>query len=99
MRIRVRNAVAARPSAPAPAKPKPAATVKQDDYFWGKLKPSGMKEGDKVMPGLVKKAVDEGLLDLAEDQGFVTIGGDTYVVEKKKKVANPPGLRMPPRAD
>ena len=92
LRNRVRAHVALRPAAPAPPAPKPAPAVnKQEDYFWGKQKPMGMKEGDKVMPGVVKKAVEEGLLDLADEQGFVAIGSDTYIVTKKKKVNNPPG--------
>ena len=88
-RARVRPVVNAR-LAPAPPAPKPtAAPAKPEEFFWGKVKPAGMKEGDKVMPGVIKKAVDEDLLDLADEQGFVAIGGDTYVVEKKETSAPP----------
>ena len=89
LRNRVRAQVALRPAAPKPA-PKPAATTKQEEYFWGKQKPAGMKEGDKVMPGVIKKAISDGLLEKDDDPGFVAIGGDMYIVTKKK-VANPPG--------
>ena len=88
LRNRVRAQVALRPAAPTPA-PKPTA-AKQEEYFWGKQKPMGMKEGDKVMPGVIKKAISEGLLDKDDDPGFVAIGGDMYIVTKKKKVDNPP---------
>ena len=89
LRNRVRAQVALRPAAPKPV-PKPAATAKQDEYFWGKQKPAGMKEGDKVMPGVIKKAMSEGLLDKDDDPGFVAVGGDMYIVTKKKKVDTPP---------
>ena len=89
LRNRVRAQVALRPAAPTPA-PKPAATAKQEEYFWGKQKPAGMKEGDKVMPGVIKKAMSEGLLDKDDDPGFVAVGGDMYIVTKKKKVDTPP---------
>ena len=92
LRNRVRAQVALRPAAVPPA-PKPAdpKQAKQDEYFWGKQKPAGMKEGDKVMPGVIKKAMAEGLLDKDDDPGFVAIGGDMYIVTKKKKVDNLPG--------
>ena len=90
LRNRVRAQVALRPVAPTPA-PKPAdKSKKEDEYFWGEKKPAGMKEGDKVMPGVIKKAMAEGLLDKEDDPGFVAVGGDMYIVTKKKKV-DPPG--------
>ena len=91
LRNRVRAQVALRPATPTPA-PKPAAaTAKQEEYYWGPQKPTGMKEGDKVMPGVIKKAMAEGLLDKDDDPGVVAVGGDMYIVTKKKKVDNPPG--------
>ena len=91
LRNRVRAQVALRPAVPTPA-PKPAGTANtnKDEYFWGKQKPAGMKEGDKVMPGVIKKAMADGLLDKDDDPGFVAIGGDMYIVTKKKKVDAPP---------
>ena len=91
LRNRVRAQVALRPAVPTPA-PRPAATTttSKDEYFWGKQKPAGMKEGDKVMPGVIKKAMADGLLDKDDDPGFVAIGGDMYIVTKKKKVDVPP---------
>ena len=91
LRNRVRAQVALRPAVPTPA-PKPAGTANtnKDEYYWGKQKPAGMKEGDKVMPGVIKKAMADGLLDKDDDPGFVAIGGDMYIVTKKKKVDVPP---------
>ena len=80
MRQRVTAAMHARPAPPLPPKP---AQKKTDEYVWGKEKPAGMKEGETVLPGLVKKAIDEALLVEGDDRGLVTLGGSTYIVEKK----------------
>ena len=87
MRQRVTAAMHARPAPQLP--PKPAAQAKTDEYVWGKEKPAGFKEGEAVLPALVKKAVAEALLVEGDDRGLVTVGGSTYIVEKK--VAPAPG--------
>ena len=81
MRQRVTVVMHARPAPALP--PKPPAQAKTDDYVWGKEKPAGFKEGETVLPALVKKAVDEALLVAGDDRGLVTVGGSTYIVEKK----------------
>ena len=82
MRQRVTVAMHARPAPALP--PKPPAQAKTDEYVWGKEKPAGFKEGETVLPALVKKAVSEALLVAGDDRGLVTVGGSTYIVEKKK---------------
>ena len=81
MRQRVTVAMHARPAPALP--PKPAAQAKTDEYVWGKEKPAGFKEGETVLPALVKKAVSEALLVAGDDRGLVTVAGSTYIVEKK----------------
>ena len=80
MRQRVTAAMNARP---APALPPQPAQTRADEYVWGKEKPAGFKEGETVLPALVKKAVAEALLVAGDDRGLVTVGGSTYIVEKK----------------
>ena len=87
MRQRVTVAMHARPAPALP--PKPPAQAKTDEYVWGKEKPVGFKEGETVLPALVKKAVAEALLVEGDDRGLVTVGGSTYIVEKK--AAQTPG--------
>ena len=81
MRQRVTAAMHARPAPQLP--PKPAAQAKTDEYVWGKEKPAGFREGETVLPALVKKAVSEALLVAGDDRGLVTVGGSSYIVEKK----------------
>ena len=80
MRQRATAAMNARPAPQLP--PRPAAQGKTE-YVWGKEKPVGFKEGEAVLPALVKKAVAEALLVEGDDRGLVTVGGSTYIVEKK----------------
>ena len=82
MRQRVTAAMNARPAPQLP--PQPAAQATTNEYVWGKEKPAGFSEGEKVLPALVKKAVAEALLVEGDDRGLVTLGGSTYIVEKKK---------------
>ena len=63
-----------------------------DEYVWGKEKPAGESEGGTVLPALVKKAVADSLLVQGDDRGLVTVGGSTYIVEKKKA----PAANVPP---
>ena len=81
MRQRVTVAMNARPAPALP--PRPAAISKTDEYVWGKEKPTGFREGENVLPALLKKAVNEELLVLGDDRGLVTVGSATYIVEKK----------------
>jgi len=94
MRQRVTAAMHARPAPQLP--PKPAAQAKTE-YVWGKEKPVGFKEGEAVLPALVKKAVAEALLVEGDDRGLVTVGGSTYIVEKK--AAQAPGALPTAKAE
>ena len=85
MRQRVTAVMHARPAPQLP--PKPAAQAKTDEYVWGKEKPAGFAEGETVLPALVKKAISEALLVSGDDRGLVTVGGSSYIVEKKKVAA------------
>ena len=85
MRQRVTVAMNARPAPPLPSKP--AAQAKTDEYVWGKEKPAGFAEGETVLPALIKKAMSEALLVSGDDRGLVTVGGSSYIVEKKKVAA------------
>ena len=87
VRQRVEAVMNARPAPALPAKP--SASAKVDEYVWGKEKPSAFREGETVLPALVKKSVNDALLVAGDDRGLVTVGGVTYIVEKK--VAQAPG--------
>ena len=77
-RRRVRDAVNSRPAPTPPPAPKAsdkATGGKGEDYVWGKSKPSAVNEGDTVLPGVIKKAVADGLMGQGDDKGFVVVGG------------------------